>query len=199
MKERPIIFNAEMVRAILDGRKTQTRRPIKTEAPIQTSPAGRPLFYDKYGRRTQPKHQFGSVGDRLWVRETWYQYGHHCMPMWDGADAEDAYWSGQEKAKYAATDEVGNGRVCFGDYHWRKRPSIHMSRWASRILLEITNIRVERLWDITEPDILAEGITERFDCNLRGQFKHLWDSIYGDGIWDHNGWVWVIEFKRVEA
>ena len=205
MAEHPIIFSTEMVRAILDGRKTQTRRIIRPQ-PIVFDKAGQP----DYAIMTDPKKKW-LVGDRLWVREAW------CYAKMSGYDARD---DGGE-IWYRATDSG----VCEGPW----KPSIHMFRKYARIFLEITNIRVERVQDISEEDAEAEGITDDelsytclYDCANRScdkidgktlcdiyhteedcwqteAFGMLWDSLnakrgYG---WDKNPWVWVIEFKRV--
>ncbi len=195
-----MIFNAEMVRAILDGRKTQTRRPIKWKQTRCT----------EIGERDDGSYwpwsedcenccdywhpcPFGEVGDRIWVRETWARYN-------IGQDSHDmAYRATTPK------DWPEEGR-------WR--PSIHMPRWASRITLEITGVRVERLNDISEEDARAEGIIDG-GCLTCGEpepcgcsdprpdatdaFARLWQSIYGEENWFDNPWVWVIEFRRIEG
>ena len=146
-KERPIIFSGPMIRAILEGRKTQTRRIVKPNCLSKLSPYGR-------------------TGDRLWVRETW---GHN-----------------PEGPGYVYRSDGDFDMKFHGD---RWRPSIHMPRWASRITLEVTGVRVERLQDINEEDALAEGVEHAF--------RSLWESINGPGSWDANPWVWVVEFRRV--
>lgn len=161
MKERPILFSAEMVRAILDGRKTQTRRVIKPQ-PINA--LDRPPPCDC---------PYGKIGDRLWVRETQAKF-HPAVYMADVA--EDFYPS----------------------YLWT--PSIHMPRVASRITLEITAARVERLQDISEADAMAEGVSWKHNPALPttpvNAFAALWTSVGGD--WDANPWVWCIDFQRVQ-
>jgi len=211
MKERPIIFNDEMVRAILSGQKTQTRRTVANVRPDNCLTLRKPTK-TKAGTHTHvidaPKHglcPFGKVGDRLWVREAFaaglctkstmaYRATHKPIDLDEG-------W-----------DEV---------IKWR--PSIHMPRWASRILLEITDARVESLKDISNEDAQAEGMTftdyglDRFgnqrpgwlwrksshheEClgSAKWAFANLWESIYGEESWRSNPWVWVIEFKRVEG
>ncbi|EAM8300652.1 hypothetical protein R212_24820 [Salmonella enterica] len=199
MKERGMIFNGEMVRAILDDRKTQTRRPIKwkqtrfTEIGEREDGSKWPWSEDAE-RACDFWHPcpFGAVEDRIWVRETFGDCGVRLVYR---ADTED-------------------GAKCKVN---RWTPSIHMPRWASRILLEITNVRVERLNSISEQDALSEGIDrerleesqDNYDCiadhNMTGRptatgaFKYLWESIYGEENWQSNPWVWVIEFKRVEG
>ena len=223
MKQRPIIFNTEMVRAILDGRKTQTRRPMQPQPHKEWHPFSAkaewytPTVIDKKGFYQPAKNDvfgvsdedqgfispFGSIGDQLWVRETWYQKGHYCMPMWDGADDEDAFWSGTNQAKYFASDRIEKVSHKFGEYFWRKRPSIHMPRWAARIILEVTDVRVERLSDISEQDAKAEGFDYPavpgmgWKFNARHNFLVEWDQIYGNR--SSNPWVWVIEFKVIST
>jgi len=191
MKEYPIIFNTEMVQAILDGSKTQTRRVMKPQPkhlPVSWGCVGGKGFGFFDAEWNPVKCPYGQVGDsRLWVRETWY----------------------------CATDKKTLlGYKADGDYphdcFYMIRPSIHMPRKYSRITLEITDIRVERVQDITEDDADAEGvpILEPDDFPVAGatygisrqRFVHLWDSInakrgYG---WYVNPWVWVIEFKEIE-
>lgn len=193
MKERGMIFNAEMVRAILDGRKTQTRRVMKPQ-PEQCPRGGHwwPSNVFKTMLHVENEMQngeggwgglvgdacpFGKPGDRIWVRETFGDCGVRLVYR---ADTDD-------------------GARCKVN---RWTPSIHMPRWASRILLEITDVRVERLNDISECDAKAEGAPT--ECTLIGDkhypgFRSLWKSIYGDDSWQANSWVWVIEFKRIEG
>lgn len=164
MKERPIIFSGEMVRAILAGRKTQTRRVIKPQPVIQDGVA-----FFKTGQRCP----YGQIGDRMWVREAWIR--NSGVPAYR---ADDPSWPGETPK-------------------WK--PSIHMPRWASRITLEIVNVRVERLQDITVGDAWAEGCPNSDVNVIPDWFIPLWAGINaarGNG-WDDNPWVWAIEFKRV--
>jgi len=201
MKERPIIFNAEMIRAILDGRKTQTRRVLKKQ-PLEILPMKVPnewigLMSREPNRGVVFKSKYGVPGDRLWVKET--------------------HWINQDEhlVCYRADNEMPEHVRACGE-HWR--PSIHMPRWASRILLEITDNRVERARDITIRDLIAEGAWdlpedwdsgEALDYTAEGcsdprpwsAWSRLWDSInakrgYGLGV---NPWVWVIAFKSVKG
>lgn len=212
IKERPILFNAEMVRAILEGRKTQTRRvvkfpnlPTKLGSWESTTIGGEGVFtIGKDGVKVPAPEEvgmwhtqtgkliacpYGKPGDRLWVRETWaapHKYD-HLPPRLISKDAN---------LYYPATEDTG-GLI--------KRPSIHMPRWASRIDFEITNIRVKRVQDISSWDAWAEGVS----CGCTkpipqcagnvAAFHELWVSINGPESWDANPWVWVVEFKRVEA
>lgn len=175
MKERPILFSAPMVRALLDGRKTQTRRVVKPqptatrEEAIRTYGKGGTFILEAgfFGVRCP----YGQLGDRLWVRETW------------GACAGSPVYRADDNA------------TCPDGGRWK--PSIHMPRWASRITLEVTGVRVERLQDISEEDAIAEGVPEQ-----RGDpwaFQCLWDSINGARercSWAANPWVWAITFSR---
>ena len=212
MKERGMIFNGEMVRAILDGRKTQTRR-IMAPQPEPCPRGGHwwPSNVFKTMLHVEDEMQngkggwgglvgdacpFGDVGDRIWVRE--------------------AFASGlstKSTLAYRATHKREDLEDGFYDtIKWT--PSIHMPRWASRILLEITGVRVERLNAISEEDARAEGIIDGgcLNCgepepcgcanpepDATDAFAYLWQSIYGQENWNANPWVWVIEFKRVEG
>ncbi|WP_065782082.1 hypothetical protein [Klebsiella pneumoniae] len=246
MKERGMIFNSEMVRAILDGRKTQTRRIMKVQP--ESNQLGLLLITDstkhsdigKYhwaesnatGNHVRSKlfsSPFGAVGERIWVRETWATLGNEdgCYVDW-----EDNLCKGDERSAariYRASCEQRPGDYGLwsipDDAYWKPhtkehkfegawRPSIHMPRWASRILLEITDVRVERLNAISEEDARAEGIIDGGCLNCgepepcgcanpepeaTDAFAYLWQSIYGQDNWNANPWVWVIEFKRVEG
>ena len=218
MKERGMIFNSEMVRAILDGRKTQTRRIMK----IQPEHSGLGLrrvidskngsvdgqyFWsssDACGLKARSKSfacPFGAVGDRIWVRETWAEAG-ACAP-----DLK-LYRANYPEHVPSIYENVPPAE----EIRWT--PSIHMPRWASRILLEITDVRVEQLNAISEEDARAEGIIDGgcLNCgepepcgcanpepDATDAFAYLWQSIYGQENWNANPWVWVIEFKRVEG
>lgn len=226
MKERPILFSGPMVRAILAGTKTQTRRVapiasldirhhdreivtwgVKFSKPVKgaiSSHSGGKLTEDQarnvIGSMFCP---YGAPGDRLWVRETWGD----CTP---GADAlsgthYDTPWYRADADSHGLLGHDGVGPVYVEDIKWR--PSIHMPRWASRITLEITAVRVERLQDISAEDAMAEGVeiwrnAETFKglaaCSAHHyEFEDMWTHINGPGSWDANPWVWVIEFRRV--
>ena len=227
MKERPILFSAPMVRALLDGSKTQTRRAVKLP---HKNPLGvwEPFDWggenggcDKHGN-TAPAQQtiahtrtgdiiacpYGQPGDRLWVRETWNSSGLNWRkPIRDMRKVLGP-------VHYSADPEHGGWMPYWGPM----KPSIHMPRWASRITLEITRVRVERLQDISEADAMAEGI-ERQEDGLgwkrgpisgdhpntatrtafpRLAYHSLWESINGPDSWATNPWVWAIEFKRIK-
>jgi hypothetical protein len=203
MKERPIIFSGPMVRALLDGSKTQTRRvcrPQPTEfvgGPGVTLRDGSPAplvplddSVEPYGREIVCP--YGQPGDRLWVRESF------CKIIgqsggWIETDYQATYTHG-----FRLGDSLGLKK--------RWTPSIHMPRAASRITLEITSVRVERLQDISEADAQAEGVTDDgslvtdLDGKDRGgtiaAYATLWEVINGVGSWDDNPWVWVVSFKR---
>lgn len=198
-KERPIIFSAPMVRAILEGRKTVTRRIVKWPAWANAEDAGqqaalvrdRALSFYRDGRPIKIlRCPFGAPGSQLWVREQFsYSYGtgvEDRSPCW--------YWA--------------DGQPDYGDWS-RPAPSIYMPRWASRITLEVTGVRVERLQEISFEDAKAEGVEFwRHVETLKGlaacsqhryEFEDLWTSINGRGSWDANPFVWVIEFKRAKT
>ena len=189
MKERPILFSAPMVRALLAGTKTQTRRIIKPQHLAFFNQDAAAMLSD-WNERPLP---YGQPGDRLWVRETFghFECNQHFKP---GCNV------------YYRAD--GN---CLELEPWR--PSIHMPRWASRITLEITSVRVERLQEISEADAIAEGVTRLpggdmwtaggiydgplHDANPCGAYRRLWESINGPDSWAANPRVWAIEFRRV--
>lgn len=200
-KERPILFSAPMVRALLDGSKTQTRRVVKPQPPhdLQHRSVDAPDAFVAEGEHTwwagnhtqgiyhSARCPYGQPGDRLWVREAW---------------APKAIDPECTVAAYRATDDE-----CKGPW----TPSIHMPRWASRLDLEITGVRVERLQDISEADAIAEGIERREDAcgswkhygdtgmsvDAIGSYRSLWERINGDESWKSDPWVWVVEFRRI--
>ncbi|MFG1599486.1 ASCH domain-containing protein [Klebsiella quasipneumoniae] len=222
MKERGMIFNSEMVRAILSNRKTQTRRVMKVQP--ESNQLGLLLITDSTKRSDIGKYHwaesnatgnhvrsklfscpFGAVGDRIWVRETF-----------------NSFWVTDEEIEEILEDISKAADLCDykADYPDSSQPaegwtpSIHMPRWASRILLEITDVRVERLNAISEEDARAEGIIDGgcLNCgepepcgcanaepDATDAFAYLWQSIYGQESWNANPWVWVISFKRVEG
>ena len=214
MTERPILFSAPMVRAILEGRKTQTRRIIKPQPPSEVTSAGviatsregqtdnwtwltgDPEDCDTWETAGDFKTRF-APGDELWVREAFsYSWAvkddperRHLMPCW--------YWA--------------DGNPTHGD--WSKpKPSIHMPRWASRITLKVTGVKIERLRDIGEEDAKAEGIRETLGGwwsavenypplaanSPIGAFYCLWTSINGAASWEANPWVAAISFERIK-
>ncbi|EPC5538520.1 hypothetical protein LWX85_002195 [Salmonella enterica] len=213
MKERGMIFNGEMVRAILDGRKTQTRRIMKNqpagdypETPALIRNVGTGFqWHGLYGESSIFNCPLGSIGERIWVRET-YQ-----GPLFDYEQMESYLEDSSkfEKPDFCVYRADGNPAPEFYDaddnLHCGWRPSIHMPRWASRITLEITDVRVERLNAISEEDAQAEGVQPACyeirppEAAYRVSFGEVWRGIYGEESWVANPWVWVIEFKRVEG
>ncbi|HCF7935754.1 hypothetical protein [Klebsiella michiganensis] len=212
MIERGIIFNGEMVRAILDGRKTQTRRPVKF--PVHDKNLGCELAGNELAGELSAGNYlnsaFGKPDDRIWVRETWGVVSHeldedgriqswtpdrpataiHEMPFGNGYYSGHAIYAADGDFTWGDEDGYEDGRSCW-------KPSIHMPRAASRILLEITNVRVERLRSMSQDDARAEGVIAASGPMEAGlAFRELWDSIYGEESWKANPWVWVIEFKR---
>lgn len=204
-KERPILFSGEMVRAILDGRKTQTRRTLKNIIEGDNCTLVKKLSPQRINVRDLRFLQFchyGAVGDRLWVRETF------CIGVRD---------SGEDVKIYKASVDDDTAKEFKGLW----KPSIFMPRWASRILLEITAIRVERLHEISEQDAIAEGIEcikwpdssvkhpsyttkspsgKRIESlGAKCSYLSLWESINGRASLESNPWVWVVEFKRIEV
>lgn len=205
-KSRPILFSAPMVRALLDGRKTQTRRMVKPQ-PIQDA-GGKVYRWISRGRDVNVEHMnaamcpYGVPGDRLWVK-----HGHWLKPASDLTEA--IAWSPEfpcavhRDYRGTWTSDIASPQSDI-DKHggFRKRPSIHMPRWASRITLQVTSVRVERVQDISEADAVAEGMkprpSEPYDCmdDPREQYRFLWDEINGKGSWESKPWVWVIEFRK---
>jgi hypothetical protein len=201
MKQRPILFSKPMVFAIMDGIKTQTRRVVKPQPDEYAAMQGDQcmLVHDS----SPDMHNseliacpYGKPGDQLWVKET----------VWVDADTKEFKWYAHQRI--FKVDRVrDNARL------W---PSIHMKRAWSRIQLEITGVRVERLQDISEDDAKAEGVesdhtefemiywvegvtgyklSERYAASAKEAYERLWESINGEGSWDANPWVWVVEFK----
>lgn len=204
MTERPILFSAPMVRALLAGTKTQTRREAKKL--VRHPDLGNLYTAGALVMEHEPRHvieracPYGQPGDRLWVRESWMP-----DPPIDDSWAS-TQWAGCRDGKIAGVPErFRHPRFCnyaadwlHGPVSWT--PSIHMPRWASRILLEITDVRVERLQDITRGDAMAEGCPFPNMANAtspRDWYAALWEEINGGGSWDANPWVWVVEFKRI--
>ena len=184
MNKRPILFSAPMVRALLNGSKTQTRRVVKPQH-LKFFDQSAVDMLGAWDKRPLP---YGQPGDRLWVRETWWH------------DEEDNSIIYRVDANSDIVD-VNKHETGLAKYNWR--PSIFMPRAASRITLEITAVRVERLQDISEADALAEGVTAKKTPDAcytaREAYAVLWESINDPGSWDLNPWVWVIEFKKVTA
>lgn len=209
MKERGMIFNGEMVRAILDGRKTQTRRPVKF--PVHDKNLGCELAGNELAGELSAGNYlnsaFGKPGDRIWVREAFRVHSR-------ATDVATLVYKASERNSWTEQTHRVPVAVCNKPATPEKwTPSLHMPRWASRILLEITDVRVERLNSIHDVDAMREGIQNLTTCShadfgipgvVNAQhpvraFQLLWESIYGADSWKFNPWVWVIEFKRVEG
>ena len=216
-RERPILFSAPMVRALLDGRKTQTRRMVKPQPTgvlgllpedSKRYPAwwfsGGPPPFASFEKRCP----YGVPGDRLWVRETWR------MPdTFDGdspAVAASRVGNGFSPNVFYEADASVRSAGAYTGHPGKTRVSIHMPRWASRITLRVTDVRVERLNEISVADCYAEGcfrpdptrilgseVTIR--DNARGEYRRIWEHINGPGSWDANPWVWVVSFQRITA
>lgn len=196
-----MIFNAEMVRALLDGRKTQTRRPIKWKQTRFTE-IGEREDGSKWPWSEDAEHAcdfwhpcpFGAVGDRIWVREAFRVHSR-------ATDVATLVYKASERNSWTEQTRRVPVAVCNKPATPEKwTPSLHMPRWASRILLEITGVRVERLRSMSQDDARAEGVIAASGPMEAGlAFRELWDSIYGEESWKANSWVWVIEFKRVEG
>ena len=191
MTERPIIFSAPMVRAILAGTKTQTRRVVKFKPwhQIEQRDDGTPwpwMYDDDRAADHWVPCPYGQPGDWLWVRETFAKIDGQTQP-WIETDYRATYTHGDR-----LSDSLGIKK--------RWTPAIHMPRAASRITLEVTGVRVERLQDISETDTVAEGIPAgEVSPDDAGRFAYrlLWESLHGSGSWDANPWLWVVEFKRI--
>lgn len=226
MRERPLLFSDPMVRALLSGQKTQTRRVVKPQP--DGIHAGIPFIngHGQGGTGTRDRFircPYGQPGDRLWVREAWGYRGSAISTAWPGIQKLTIeYRADNQRAEYERPSNDDSGlpkqRPCrpdedyIEDYYngyltryWKQwRPSIHMPRWACRLVLEIVSVRVERLQDITEGDAMAEGINWRDvpDSHIgtvrRQHFIELWESINGAESWAANPWCWVIEFRRVQ-
>lgn len=213
MRERPIIFTGESVRAILDGRKTQTRRVVKLSGPadcVHPRKDGRWEFSKLHGEDGELTDvlacPYGQPGDRLWVRETW------CKPGYGDKRTKEVLPLGL--VEFRADCGIPQHRLLSlfylreRDFRWRS--PIHMPRWVSRITLEVTSVRVEQLQDISERDIRAEGCPDFSNADERtgvkdtryvaeyGWYSSAWDSINAKRghSWESNPWVWVVEFMR---
>jgi hypothetical protein len=230
-RERQILFSDAMVRAILNSSKTQTRRVLKQATGPSLSvdmsddePGVAELSwlwgdgpgYDVNETIKRVACPYGRPGDRLWVRETWMpdppRDGTWPHVAFDGCKPRDMSLipEGYRKAEHCLYRADGHA----GLHGWT--PAIHMFRWASRITLEVTDVRIERLQDISEADVLAEGI-QRWPLGFRvdvsgapvhecrtfavaqDAYRWLWEEINGPGSWDANPWVWVVEFEQVKT
>lgn len=227
MKESPLLFRPPLVKAILAGQKTQTRRLVKpqpvNDKSLQDSwiwHGGKALEQMGYGadyvhtRMEAMKTAmlkvcpYGQLGDRLWIRESW-----RAARGWDSTKPREIH-SGSPIV-FPADGNALNQDGWEADEpreYGKLRPSIFMPRWASRISLETTAVRVERLNDISEKDSISEGVERDSDgwidyqmpstqcCQSpKDSFRTLWESLNGSGTWDENPWVYVLDFKRIEV
>lgn len=226
MTERPILYSGSMVRAILDDRKTQTRRIANG---VVEDPG--PYSVEAWERGEMPRCHYGSPGDRMWVRETWryHDWTEEGEP-WIRYAADDTTagplavsddWTDRVTAAWEALSAPENFAIDAAARDRKWRPSIFMPRWASRLTLDVTAVRVERLQAISEDDARAEGVRElplqegapgawwtadpsagaaMHARDPVAAFRKLWDSINGNrASWVSNPWVWVVEFKRAEV
>lgn len=244
MKERPILFSASMIRALLAGRKTQTRRAIKPQPdfvmkePLTSSitsgfAAVRTPDDERLGRlgRVIPC-RYGLPGDRLWVRETFTGCGGPALQWPDkprsitnakARQSDGSLWSASESEPVHVWYRADVAKPPMAHLRWT--PSIHMPRWASRITLELTEVRAERLQEISNPDAIDEGVMTLDDAWIATHFplywfdrvntpprmkppigptpaeryQALWEDINGAGSWDADPWVWAVSFRCVEA
>lgn len=215
MTDRPIIFSAPMVRALLDGRKTQTRRVLNPQPvhPIDS------IFSDgtdwwtgssRTGDRDETLRIRFAIGDRLWVREQHY--------LTDDGEAEAVIYTADDAAVAQHHSDITRLQAQYGlsdewaRPHLRIRPSIHMPRWASRLTEIITDVRVQQLQEISEADAAAEGCEYDSDgwydyqmpaiqrcATARDSYRTLWNSLYGPEAWDANPWVSAISFRTILA
>jgi hypothetical protein len=213
MKERPILFSGPMVRAILEGRKSQTRRVVKLTDSGRVKAVGSAMNWHLDDPNAIKACPYGMPGDRLWVREAWAVE----QTLDDKAPSKFHRWATWFKADGAYLANSPMRGFHTGRPRGKWRSSLHMPRWASRITLEITEVRVERLQDISEEDAKAEGMEWhdggeihhsgwRWDrshgvvyesCRLA--YQRLWESINGPCSWAENPWVWVVSFNRVAS
>lgn len=210
-----------MVRAIFDGRKTQTRRIVrgveecphgydrvlKVTGPLFTTVPRKHCFALASGEEAMITSPYGAAGDHLWVRERWTPIatikgpcsGNSCVAFFDGAQKY------RDGAYYAASNHGGR----FNPTRYKWKPSTHMPRWASRLTLEVKRVRVERLNDISDEDAKAEGLAvprsnmgwgldgDMYSGTAVGAYTVLWEKINGRGSWAANPLVWVVEFRRI--
>lgn len=204
MKERPILFSGPMVRAILEGRKTQTRRVLKDEWFHGCLTGDCPHIHQRecdacLAEYANTECPYGVPGDRLWVRETF-----RLRADQDEKPPSQDWW---KSGAWYCVDGNDEPSGCGGGAG-KKRPAIFMPRWASRITLDITNIRVQQLQDITEEDAKAEGVQmpDRIPeppkwWSYKQEYQYLWNAINakrGFG-WETNPWVWALTFKKIET
>lgn len=205
MTDRPILFSAPMVQAILDGTKTQTRRVAKLTGAGHVKEVGGHRRWHPADPNATTACPYGQPSDRLWVRETWAAHWMYDDVPPSAARSDRCDLQRTDNRWFAADGDGAPSQHGLGPdgVRGRWRPSIHMPRWASRITLEITGVRLERLKAISEADAKAEGAPWLFcgptadDGSHMAGFAHLWEQINGAESWASNPLVWVVEFKPV--
>ena len=207
-REHPLLMKGPLVRATLEGRKTQTRRPLRNQPPIGLGLVRVCGPWAEFENDVPPLKKFstkgplGQTGDRLWVRETWQ----HFQNVGQRAADFPEYQRFPANCFYRADESNPRTKPLSGKW----RPSLLMPRWACRLVLPLVSVRVERVQDITEEDARAEGLrrtengwtdgTTGYDVtSARAAFQELWASIYGQASWDVNPWVWVAEWEDIEV
>lgn len=209
-RERPILFNGEMVRAILSGAKVQTRRPVKPQPEpgesvswltnIVSRPPSFAIWRPMSSNVREIHCPVAAVGDVLWVRENVYLSPVNFATAGD-CNATDR--DGRRRLVGYVASMGADAKRQAADYGVKQTPSIHCPRWASRITLQVTDVRAERLLDVTEADAVAEGLTvldaiRRKVPTVRDAFSLLWDDLYADSLpWSGSPWVWALTFRRV--
>lgn len=208
--DRPILFSGPMVRALLSGTKTQTRRVVK---PAKCKVMGVPMacceFAGEVNQGDYTNSPYGQPSDRLWVREA-FRFPESIDHLSPAEIGEKALAAGYPKPWCPIQFEADGLRRTPQEWRdfvtppqaneaGRLRAGMHMPRWASRITLEVTGVRVERLQDISADDCWAEGIPYSPDVDPVHEYRNLWEQINGPDSWAANPWVWVVEFKRTEA
>ena len=217
VKSRPILFSAAMVRAILDGSKTQTRRILKPQLSFDpndhqgTNLSGKSSAQEAIDQ-VIASCPYGQPGDQLTVKEdAWMWCGKLVSGLTQKTKKPKICWMETRNTQpvYCAdhplipqgVPENGTHRVGDLNYMWRKKIARFVPAWASRITLEIVSIRIERLNEITHADAIAEGCPPHPECptqSVCGDYERLWESINGPGSWNANPWVWALTFKRIK-
>lgn len=201
----PVLYQTEMVQAILEDRKEQTRRLFKKIPRLSSDLNWAAKFLQKNKELRYQYSPYGKPGDVLWVRETFREVNHY------GFDYEFYEYKAGGTSAHCFIPDMDQ---LLHDDKWK--PSIHMPKEAARIFLEVTDVRIEKLQNISEKDAIAEGVHKHSDYGSTGyvhygkpdesftdidavwSFETLWESINGSGSWNKNPWVWVIEFKKIE-
>jgi hypothetical protein len=202
MRERPILMSGPLVVEILADRKVQTRRPVKRLGDLgdpefwePKRPGAWDYWHPDLNDTIEIASPYGEPGDRLWVKETvcLLDPEHYAEIGLSREHLSDRYGTPRRNGCAYRAETTAEGEAIRKEYGYRWTPSIHMPRWASRLLLEVREVRVERLQAIIEEDARAEGVADR------AAFEAKWREIYGAESWDANPWVWVITFRRASA